>query len=1014
MAVPNRGTMQWQIISALLAVGILCANGPILQAQAGGPAISEQQASSRNRGAADKGGSSGSAQADRRRVVPPKRAETTFQNAIALRDKQTGKGLADAVELFGQSARLFESAHANDSAADAYVHAGEIYFTLSQYERARRSFRKALNLGKDREVRCKALSRMARTYATTGPSSLADHYSSEGMNLCEGLSEERQAEALQARGEALDYTGQRLNNEDYYVRARDLFAAANDRNGQAQALLMLAYHALFSGDNQGQGLESAAQALQLWSSMQDRRGIARMRSLLATFAVVRGEFETAQCNYKVSRPIFRNIGDKDNEGVVLNGLGYVSWELGDWQKSLEHYQNARAIFASLKDQLGEIEAISGMGKALTALKSYKSVLPLYAAELRLARQMGDPLAVAHALQDMAAAYEAEHRYAQAAEFYRSSLNSYRAANNLYSEGEVLIRLGHLQASQKRYEEAINSLEQAKLLEKKIGRIAEVAKVWYELAFIYRRLDRLRDARLAIENSIEIIEKQRVKISDFESRASYFASVHLYYALYIQVLMSLHQQEPALGYAAKAFDAAERSKVRSLLDLLSTSAQDAPCDELLERQLKIARDVVAVKTDAISATASLPPSVLTMQEVQTLIEADDTVLLEYALGEDKSYLWVIDQHHTSAHELPSMQQIKSLVTALRKALSRPQWKEGETALEYQARARRKYHDFQAYSSQLSRLLLAPAALPPTKRVLIVPDGCLQYLPFAALPLPNPTMGKSRLVDSMEVVILPSASALGSLRKAGSKRASPTAIAAIFADPVFESDDPRVLTGRGVDVRRVQDRPSTLSRAIHDVGASEYIPRLPASRDEATAITNVLRSRDPQAVHVALDFDANRAYVLADGLARFRLLHFATHGVVDTRHPEMSGLILSLVDNRGNKQDGYLRLGDIYKLKLSADLVVLSSCDSALGKDLDSEGIIGLPRGFLYAGAKSVIASLWKVNDDATATLMSRLYARIKKGESPGAALRGAQLEMIRDEQWSNPYYWAAFVLQGDYK
>jgi len=130
--------------------------------------------------------------------------------------------------------------------------------------------------------------------------------------------------------------------------------------------------------------------------------------------------------------------------------------------------------------------------------------------------------------------------------------------------------------------------------------------------------------------------------------------------------------------------------------------------------------------------------------------------------------------------------------------------------------------------------------------------------------------------------------------------------------------------------------------------------------------------------------------------------------------MSGLFLSLVGNRVRREDGYLRLGDIYKLKLSADLVVLSSCDSALGKDLDSEGIIGLPRGFLYAGAKSVIASLWKVNDDATAVLMSRLYARIKKGESPGSALRGAQLEMVRDEQWSNPYYWAAFVLQGDYK
>jgi CHAT domain-containing protein len=103
-----------------------------------------------------------------------------------------------------------------------------------------------------------------------------------------------------------------------------------------------------------------------------------------------------------------------------------------------------------------------------------------------------------------------------------------------------------------------------------------------------------------------------------------------------------------------------------------------------------------------------------------------------------------------------------------------------------------------------------------------------------------------------------------------------------------------------------------------------------------------------------------------------------------------------------------------LKLSADLVVLSSCDSALGKDLESEGIIGLPRGFLYAGARSVIASLWKVDDEATAKLMSSLYTRIRRGESPGSALRNAQLEMVHDQQWSKPYYWAAFVLQGDYR
>jgi CHAT domain-containing protein len=708
------------------------------------------------------------------------------------------------------------------------------------------------------------------------------------------------------------------------------------------------------------------------------------------------------------------MGNKDDEAAVLNGLGYVSRGTGDWQNSLRYYQYGRAIFTSVQDLLGELEAIQGMGKAMAGLKNYKPLLPLYQAELRVARKAGDPVAVAYALEDIATAYEAQSKYAQAEIFYRRSLEGYRAANHLYSEGDALIRLGHLQATQEKYSQAIALLERANALKEETGQIEEIAKVQYELADIYGRLNRLEDARSAIEKTIAIIEKQRVTISHFDSRASYFASVHRYYALYIQILMLLHRREPTRGFAEEAFDASERSKVRSLLDLLTTSGQDAPCDELLQRQLKAKDGTEISTTDAKLIAAPSTASTLTMREVQAEIEDDDTILLEYALGDETSYLWVINQHQISSHELPPSDEIKKLVEIFRRSLQPPQWKDGETAVEYQARVRKGDQDFQSYSRRLSRLLLGPVTLARTKRILIVPDGSLQYIPFAALPLPSTRIGNEPLVRSQEVVILPSASVLTNLRKAAAKRTPPTATAAIFADPVFEQDDPRLAAFRVGGRSSMQERPPALNRAIRDIGASSYIARLPASRYEANAIAAILRSRDPQGVHVGLDFDASREYVLKDGLTRFRLVHFATHGVVDTRHPEMSGLILSLIDRTGRKGDGYLRLGDIYKLKLSADLVVLSSCDSALGKDLESEGIIGLPRGFLYAGAKSVIATLWKVNDEATSRLMANLYARIERGESPSSALRGAQLEMMHDEQWSNPYYWAAFSLQGDYK
>jgi len=943
----------------------------------------------------------------------PKKAEESAQRAAVLRQTQTATSLLSAIRLLGESSRLFAAARSYDKAAEAQLQIGEIYMILSEFNKARKSFDEAFKIAHDMELRCGALSDIARLYASIGPYSLADDYSRQALSMCENLSARPQAEALEARGEVLHSGGEYSKSADCLRRARDLFVIAKDDNGQAQALLMLAYALFSQGGERLQGLQAAGEALRLWSLGENRFGVAQVHAALGIFAVLTGKFETAQCNYAVARPLFRDVGDRDDEASVLNGLGLVSRETGDWDKSLGYYRTAKAAFANVQDLLGEHEATEGIGKALAAMKNYKQLLPLYLAELRLARKANNSVLAASAFAHIASAYEAEKRYVQAEYFYRLSLAGYRAVDHTYGEGEALIRLGRLQARRKEYQQAIASLEQANSLKEKMGQIEEIAEIQYELAWIYRRLNRLEDSRLAIEKTIDIVEHQRISISHFDTRALYFASVHRYYALYVQVLMLLHQRDPELGFSKKAFEASERSKVRSLLDLLTTSDQDAPCDELLQRQLGVVDATEVRAIDAKQEAPSVAPT-LTLEEVQAEIGNEDTVLLEYALGDDKSYVWVVGPHQITSHELPKSAQIRQSVDAFRKALIPAQLRNGESAVDYQARVRMADQAYRLHAQQLSRSLLEPLPLSGLKRLLIVPDESLQYIPFAALLFHGSGAGKELLVKHFEIDVLPSASVLGILRKATGKRTPPTASIAIFADPVFESDDERVSMRRAAAKRSCEDRPASLTRAIRDIGGSQYIARLPASRVEAEAIAKVLRSPDPQAVHVALDFDASRANVLTDGLTRFRLVHFATHGVVDTRHPEMSGLILSLVDRSGKRQDGYLRLGDIYKLKLSADLVVLSSCDSALGRDLESEGIIGLPRGFLYAGAKSVIASLWKVNDDATATLMSRLYARIKKGESPSSALRGAQLEMVQDERWANPYYWAAFVLQGEYR
>jgi len=289
--------------------------------------------------------------------------------------------------------------------------------------------------------------------------------------------------------------------------------------------------------------------------------------------------------------------------------------------------------------------------------------------------------------------------------------------------------------------------------------------------------------------------------------------------------------------------------------------------------------------------------------------------------------------------------------------------------------------------------------------------LQYIPFQILLDPD---AHESLIAKHEIVNQPSASTLASLLLEIATRKAATNSVAVLADPVFESNDPRIKR----DAPNTAEPPTELPevrRALRDVGVTPdglQIPRLFASRREADEITALA----PGATSLeAVGFDANRDRVFSPELASYRIVHIATHGIIDNERPELSGIVLSLFDQQGNSQNGFLRLADIYNLKLPADLVVLSACSTALGKDVKGEGLVGLTRGFMHAGAAGVVASLWKVDDEATAELMKHFYtALFQKGLPPAAALRDAQLELAKYPRWQSPYYWAGFVIQGQYE
>jgi CHAT domain-containing protein len=341
-----------------------------------------------------------------------------------------------------------------------------------------------------------------------------------------------------------------------------------------------------------------------------------------------------------------------------------------------------------------------------------------------------------------------------------------------------------------------------------------------------------------------------------------------------------------------------------------------------------------------------------------------------------------------------------------------------------------------------MLLGPvAAHLGQKRLLVVPDGALEYLPFAALTVPGQAStaipqnarGQVPFVPLMvhhEVTSIPSASTLAVLRRELQGRTPAEKVVAVFADPVFDKADERMTGALSRSASGGHHRVAAAGgeekiAVAEKIAASELeepgkssdevpaLPRLPYTRQEAEAILALAPATGRKA---ALGFEANRTAAMSEDLSKYRIIHFATHSFLDSMHPELSGIALSMLDRQGRTQEGFLRSHEVFNLRLGAELVVLSGCRTGLGKEVKGEGLYGMTRGFMYAGSKRVLVSLWDVQDQATARLMTDFYRGLLGPKRPNtaAALRAAQIAIWREGRWQAPYYWAGFVLQGEPK
>jgi CHAT domain-containing protein len=857
------------------------------------------------------------------------------------------------------------------------------------------------------------------------------------LELARGLKAyNAEAKALDCLGEVA-YWSQHLEQAlESYVEAAQLWDSLGDQRGQARTLLHqgYVYSDLMRFD---QARTCYERARSIWTALGDRREQAIALVADARLLSRRGEYQEAQNEFEAALSFLKPMGDTVWEGASLTGIGDVYLAMAETRAALQYWERALQILETAGLRSAWVDALFTLGKSYLAAGDDTKALRRFEQALGLAGELGIQRWEAFALRLIGVVHLVRHDPRLAQQYLERSLtvqqspgspgDSRLRAQTLADMGEAFELLGN-------HEAATRHLDTALVLSQASGDRASEARALFGLARASMGLNRPRVARGYIDRSLQVVESLRTAVESRDLRASYFASIYRYYEFQMDVLMRLHRIRPKQGLAAAAFEASERARARSLLDSLAEAGVNlrtrldpgllkreqiakAAFDDWARRQgrgegagaavlAEEYRDLeqrwdqlqAEIRSKSPHYAALAQPRPLRVQEVQKEVVDGGTLLLEYALGEERSYLWAVSSKDQTSYELPPRAEIEGAAQRVYERLTARLVPTGNSQ-DRRQRVMRADAEYWTEAASLSEVLLGPVAKRMAgKRILVVADGALQYLPFAALPVPGRSGEPVPMVVEHEIVSLPSASVLAVLRRETKARKPPDKAVAVLADPVFEADDPRLPVARA-------DGPSGGD------GRSGY-PRLAATRQEADAIVGLA----PEGMTLrAVDFEASRATAMSPDLARYRILHFATHGVLNNETPGLSAVLLSTFDRRGRAVDGSLRLHDIYGLELPAELVVLSACSTALGKPVRGEGLVGIVRGFMHAGSKRVLASLWKVDDEATGEMMSRLYLEmLRRNRSPAAALREAQLSLWRQDRWRPPYYWAAFVLQGEWR
>lgn len=841
--------------------------------------------------------------------------------------------------------------------------------------------------------------------------------------------------AKDRQAEASYRLGQRYLHRHDYREALELFQGANAlyRRLRDHRFIAVTYNQIgWTHAEMGEydrALPAFRRAMTEWRRQPLADGHAVTLENLGELDALQGRTAAALRLYREAFEVWHRRGVPSERAKEANALTHLAWvyrTVGAWSQALAALGPALEICRDAGERWQRAKVLNELGKVYLNQDEPRRALPYLEQAYQLEAADGDPEALAVTLADLGVGYRRLHEYGRSLQFYAAALEIFQQKGDRQSEAITWLSLGSAYLRLQQPLRAAQLFRKALRLAHDTGLRATEAAALLGAGMAARDRGNLGEALADGEAALAIVESLRGAASRPDLRASYMALNEDRYGFLVEVLMQMHAEQPGRGFELRALRYSELARARNLLDDLAArgartagrsvdpalvaerqrlerqiAAKDRelhepagtgqPGAEAVARQIERLVEQMSDVSDRIArrAVPAAPPSPegalpRSVAEIARGVLDDKTLLLEYSLGAPKSYLWAITPEAVASFELPGREQLDPLLRSTHLLLSRSRQPENRDAAASRA-------------AELSRILLGKVATRlGDRRLVIIANGALQYIPFAALP--DPSHGGEPLMLRHEVVYAPSLAALVELRAGERARSSARGLVAIVADPVFGMDDERA-------------RGFRLPAAMLDPQLAK-LPRLPYSHAEAETIAS-LAGRE--GVLEALGFDANAGLVTGGRLRNYRILHFATHGMLRTDPSDLPALALSQIDRGGRPREGFLRAFEIADLDLRADLVVLSGCETALGKELAGEGLIGLPRAFMSAGARRVLVSLWDVGDRSTAELMHHFYYHLLAEKlPPAAALRAAQRAMWQEAQWRAPCYWGGFVLQGDWR